>query len=327
MNKNNIRTAHSLNPNAREAVIEFHAKVAQPDIELVVFFCSSEYDLEILAPQMDRLFVGIQVVGVTTAGEIGPAGCRQHSLSGVSFSSKSVIAVTDMLTDLDTFDNVRGDAFTQKLLQQLESKSSHVNAENSFAFLMIDGLSMKEERVSSILQNTLGRIPMLGGSAGDDLHFQKTYVYFDGQFHSNSAVLIVINTTLPFEIFKTQHFIPTNTRLVVTAADPDKRIVMEVNGSPAATEYARLVGIDVNDLDPMRFATYPLVVHIGDLDFVRSIQKANPDGSLTFYCAIEEGLVLRLVEGVDIIKNVEHALKAISETIGQPQVVLVSDCK
>jgi len=37
---------------------------------------------------------------------------------------------------------------------------------------------------------------------------------------------------------------------VVTEADPAKRIVKEINGLPAAEEYARLVGVDVHELTP-----------------------------------------------------------------------------
>ena len=148
----------------------------------------------------------------------------------------------------------------------------------------------------------------------------------DGRFHSDSAALILINTALPFIIFKTQHFVPTDKRMVVTEADPAKRIVTEINGLPAAKEYARLVGVDVHDLNPMRFAASPVVVMIDGIDYVRSIQKANPDGSLTFFCAIEEGLVLRVAHGVDLVNNLEQTFDKIRAQIGQPQLVFGCDC-
>ncbi|MDP1635173.1 MAG: FIST N-terminal domain-containing protein, partial [Gallionellaceae bacterium] len=87
MNNQNMRTAQACVADTRQAVAEFHAGVTQPGMELVLFFCSSEYDLDVLAEEMNRLFAGVQVVGCTTAGEIGPAGYLQHSLSGASFPS------------------------------------------------------------------------------------------------------------------------------------------------------------------------------------------------------------------------------------------------
>jgi hypothetical protein len=294
-------------------------------MELVIFFCSSEYDLDAVADEMNRLFAGVQVVGCTTAGEIGPNAC-QHSLTGASFAADSCTAVSARLDNLSQFDIARGKAFAQDLLQQFESKAPEASPDNSFAFLLIDGLSVREEPVAHALQYALDRIPLFGGSAGDDLKFSRTHVFSDGRFHSDCAVLILVSTPLPFRMFKTQHFVSTDEQLVVTASDPDRRIVYEINGLPAAAEYARLIGVDVRDLNPMRFAAAPVVVVISGTDYVRSIQKVNADGSLTFYCAIEEGLVLRAAHGVNLVENLEQTFEKIQAEIGPPQIVFGCDC-
>jgi len=321
-----IRLAQSCALEARLAAEEFHAAVTQPNMELVIFFCSSEYDLDVLAEEMNRLFAGVQVVGCTTAGEIGPAGYRTHSLSGASFPAGSFAAVNGLLDCLSQFDIARGHDFAQTLLQRLESKVSAASADNTFAFMLIDGMSIREEPVTHALQYALGKIPLFGGSAGDDMKFTKTHVYSDGRFHSDSTVLILINTSLPFKIFKTQHFVSTDERLVVTEADPARRIVHEINGLSAAAEYARLVGVDVHELNSMSFAVSPVVVMIDGTDYVRSIQKANGDGNLAFYCAIEEGLVLRVAHGVDLVNNLEQTFDKIREELGPPQLVFGCDC-
>jgi len=321
-----IRLAQSSAVDARQAVAEFHAVVAQPDMGLVLFFCSSEYDLDVLAAEMNRLFAGVQVVGCTTAGEIGPAGYFQHSLSGASFPSGSCVAVSGLLERLSQFEIAKGHDFAQGLLQKLESKAPQASPENSFALMLIDGLSVREEPVAHAIQYALGKITLFGGSAGDDQQFRKTYVFNEGRFHADSAVLILINTTLPFRMFKTQHFLSTDERLVVTEADTATRTVKEINGLPAAAEYARLVGVDVHELNPMRFAAAPVVVIIDGTDYVRSIQKANPDGSLTFFCAIEEGVVFRVAHGVGLVKNLEQTFDKIRAELGKPQLVIGCDC-
>lgn len=321
-----IRRAQSCAPDAREAVREFHAAVARPDTALVVFFCSSDYDLDALAEEMRHLFEGVQVVGCTTAGEIGPAGCRDHSLSGMSFPAGSFDIVSGQLEHLQQFDIAKGQAFTDALLEKLKSQAPQADADNSFALLLIDGSSVREEVVTRALQSALGPVPLVGGSAGDGLNFGKTYVYFDGRFQTDNAALTLVTTPLAFKLFKTQHFVATNDRLVVTQADSRLRIVNEINGMPAADEYARLLGIDARDLDPERFAAWPVVVMIDGTNYVRSIQKANPDGSLTFFCAIEEGLVLRVAKGQDLVENLEQTFTRIRAEIGQPQLVFASDC-
>lgn len=326
MNNQNMRTAQSCVADTRQAVAEFHAGVTQPGMELVLFFCSSEYDLEILAAEMNRLFAGVQVVGCTTAGEIGPSGYCNHSLSGVSFAEGCCTAVSRRLDDLSRFAIAQGHDFAQALLQQLESKAPDSSPDNSFALLLIDGMSVREEPVAHALQHALGKITLFGGSAGDDQKFAKTYVFSEGGFHSDSAVLVLVSTSLPFKIFKTQHFVTTDQRLVVTEADPSRRMVKEINGLPAAEEYARLLGIDAHELNSASFAASPVVVMIDGTDYVRSIQRANADGSLTFFCAIEEGLVLRVAHGVALVNNLEQTFDDVHAEIGQPQLVIACDC-
>ncbi len=190
----------------------------------------------------------------------------------------------------------------------------------------MDGLFGHEEQVAHSLQQGLGDLPVVGGSAADCLDFERTYVYWDGRFSSDAAVLVLVATPLPLIEFKTQHFVATEERLVVTAADPERRLVHEINGLPAAQEYARLLGVDAAELGPAHFAASPVVVLIDGADYVRSIQRVEPGGGLKFYCAIERGVVLRVAKGVDLVHNLETALERVSAQIGPPQLVLTFDC-
>lgn len=321
-----IRTAQSCAIEPRQAVREFHAGVQQADMAVVVFFCSSTYDLAALADEMNCQFPGVQVVGCTSAGEIGPLGYRERSLVGASFPTTECTAVSGCLDCLQQFEIGQGQALAQDLLGQLESLAPTTGADNAFAFLLIDGMSRREEPVAHALQHALGDIQLFGGSAGDDLQLERTWVFHDGAFHNDSALLLLVSTSLPFRIFKTQHFVSESERLVVTAADASRRLVKEINCLPAAAEYARIVGTTVDALSPTGFAAKPVVVAIDGTDYVRSIQKANPDGSLTFYCAIEEGLVLRVVRGVDLLGNLQQTFADLRAEIGPPQFVFACDC-
>ena len=321
-----IRTAQTEEPDARQAARTFHAAVAQRDMALVIFFCSSDYDLDALGGEMHRLFGDMPVIGCTAAGEFGPAGYSVRGLTGASLGAGACTAVTQALGQLQEFDIAGGQAFVHALLRRLEEKAPGADAQNSFAFLLIDGLSVREETVARTFQNTLGKLPMFGGSAGDGLRFRHTHVYHGGRFHTDAAVLAAVTTSLPFKLFKTQHFMATDERMVVTEADAARRIVKEINGRPAAQEYARLLGVDAAELGPTHFATSPVVVLIDGANYVRAIQKQNPDGSLTFYCTIEEGLVLRMAKGVDLLANLEQAMDSIRADIGRPQLILGCDC-
>lgn len=318
-----VRQFQSRAADAAQAVREFHAGVVQPDMALVIFYCSPLHDLNAVEMQMREAFAGTMVIGCTTAGEIGPHGYCEHSLAGASFSSRHFRVAAGCIGNLQHFGVAEGQLFAHSLLRQLDGGRFSAD----FALMMIDGLSIREEPVAHAFQHALGNIPLLGGSAGDEKRFGRSFVYFDGKFRDDSVVLAVAGTDLPFTHFKSQHFIASDNRLVVTKADASRRLVYEINGLPAAEEYARLAGVVRDDLDPMRFAASPLVMKINGIDYVRSIQKANPDGSLTFYCAIDEGLVLRLAHGTDVVATLEKAMEDVHRNVGTPpQIVLGSDC-
>ncbi len=192
--------------------------------------------------------------------------------------------------------------------------------------LLIDGLSVREEQVVSAIATTLGDTPLVGGSAGDDLNFRRTWILFDGRFVTNAAALLLIATRRRVSVFKTEHFLNTERKVVVTGANPRARIVTELNAEPAAFEYARIVGLAGEALSPRIFAAHPLMVRVGGLYHVRAIQKVNPDHSLTFFCAIDEGLVLTIAKSVDVVHDLEDLFARIKNEVGEPDLIIGCDC-
>lgn len=319
-----IRSGQSCAADPATAVGEFFAAVSQPEMALVVFFCSSDYDLAVVAAEMNRLFAGVSVVGCTSAGEIGPAGYRDHSLTGFSLPGGACVAATARLDGLHDFDSNAGHVLAQDLAQRLDEQAAGLD--NRFGLLLIDGLSVREEPVAQALQAGLGLIPLFGGSAGDGLRFTRTWIFHGGAFHSDAALLALIATRFPLKIFQTQHFVCNEEPLVVTEADPATRTVREINGLPAAGEYARLIGLQAADLDSAAFAAAPVVLSMYGVDYVRSIQTANADGSLTFFSAIEEGLVVRIAHGVGLVDNLKNAFAGLRAEVGTLQLVVACDC-
>jgi hypothetical protein len=69
-----------------------------------------------------------------------------------------------------------------------------------------------------------------------------------------------------------------------------------------------------------------MVVRIGGQNFVRAVQRVNADGSLTFLCAIDEGVVLTVAQGVDLLRNLEQTFAWLAEQLGPPALVITFDC-
>lgn len=92
----------------------------------------------------------------------------------------------------------------------------------------MDGLSKSEEKVMEKIGD-LTNVVFIGGSAGDDCKFEKTYVHVNGEVHSHAAVLALLKPNVPFDFVKTQSFVSTDIKLEATKVDEKNRIVHEFN--------------------------------------------------------------------------------------------------
>jgi len=319
-----VKNGASFSKNEELAVQELYDQIHQPDAEVVIFFCSSKYDLDKLGKALKTRF-SCNLIGCTTSGEINSSGYHEGSLVGTSLATNAIKIHPRYIFPLSKFSMTGAESMADSIRKELQF-SSDFNNDMMFGFFLVDGLSMLEERVISFIYSQFSGVPIIGGSAGDDIKFKSTEVYWDGRFVSDAAVFTIFETTLPFYTFKTQHFQPTGGKLVITEADPANRRVIEIDGEPAARKYAEILGLKIDKLTPMVFSNHPLMLKIGGEYYVRSIQKVNEDESLSFFCAIDNGLVLSVAEGIGLVENLENQLSEIKKRIPNLKFILGCDC-
>ena len=321
-----IITAASQHPDASYAAAELACALCHEHLGFVLFFCSAEYDLAALADALESSFPTTPLSGCTTAGEITPGGYDRGSIVAIGFDRRLFAIETALIDDLEHFELANAQPLVDTLLEQCRQQTIAPINEHSFALTLLDGLSSREEQVLATLDAALGRIPSFGGSAGDDNHLSHTHVYTAGRFYTRAAVVVMINTRLPFEVFSTHHLIPLAHKLVVTEADREQRRVIELNGLPAAQVYAELVGSAPAQLNAGIFARHPLAVRIGGQHYVRSIQRVNSDSSLSFYCAVENGIVLTAMQPTPLLDNLSVMLAGVGARLGAPSMIIGCDC-
>lgn len=321
-----VSTACSHHRDPQLVARELAAELCHAHLGAVLFFCSAEYPLDALGRALDEAFSNVPVSGCTTAGEITPTGYGRGCVVAIGFDRRWFTVAPALIDDLESFDLLRAQCLVDTLLGECRRQSTVSVSDHSFALTLLDGLSSSEEHVLATLDAALGNIPSFGGSAGDDNRLAHTYVYHQGRFHSQAAVVVMVTTPLPFEVFSTHHLRPRDEKLVVTAADRHQRTVFELNAAPAAGEYARLVGREVTGLGEADFARQPLAVRIGERFYVRSIQRINMDGSLTFYCAVENGIVLTAMQPAPILADLEQVFTGLESHLGPPTLIIGCDC-
>ena len=94
-----VRRAVSAATDPIAAAAELHRALNGFELSLVLFFCSAEYAQRAFAFELTRLFDGVLVVGCTGAGEIGPGGYQENSVTAVSFARPDFEAVAALLVE------------------------------------------------------------------------------------------------------------------------------------------------------------------------------------------------------------------------------------
>lgn len=317
-----MRTA-SVTCTAHDPVMQLSKALGDVVFDLVLLFVSPQADIENVAARSADVFGDSLVLGCTTAGELNCDGYSEGNIVAVGFPRAQFRARMLLVEDLDGYDP---QTLIDRMIQGRNALLRDVPEwDYEFNFLMIDGLSRCEDKLTADLALGFGPVPLFGGSAGDGESFETTFVIAEGRALRNAAIVAQIRTLCPIRVFKSDHLIPTERRMVVTGADPDRRIVHEINAEPAAREYARVLGKDPEQLDTFTFAAHPVVVRIGEQHHVRSIQRVAENGDLVFFSAIGEGLVLSLAEPMDMVGHLEREIADLSEN-GAPDAILACDC-
>lgn len=319
------RSAWTAEPDAEAAIAGIAPLLNAGAIGQLLVFFSPHYPAEALSAALSRHFPGVPVAGCTTAGEITPAGFTEGSLVVLAFPRTGFRFVSSVITDVRNLTVERAADTVRALRVKLDRASRGVRA-NRFALSFIDGLSRSEEKIVSALGWALNDIPLVGGSAGDDFALTATTLLHNGETYRDAALLVIVETDRAVEPFKHDHFEPTALKMVVTASDSESRTVWELNAEPAAYEYAGMAGIDAGGLTRMSFAAHPVVVKIGGDYYCRSIQKVNDDGSLTFFCAIDDGVVLTVARPRDMVASVTAEFERLNAAVGRLDLVLAFEC-
>ena len=307
---------------APDAVAQLVARLGH-GLAHVLMFIDAEADFDRIIAEAQVAFAPALVVACTTAGEISETGYTEGDIVAAGFPAAHFSTVPLLVTDLDRLD--ASDFVGEVIRTRMALDARAPEFAHAFAFVVVDGLSRCEDHLMATLASGMSSVPVFGGSAGDGVRFDRTRVALDGVSYRNAAVISFVRTACPVRVFSLDHLEQGEARMVVTRADPARRIVCEINARPAAREYARILGKNPDFLSQFTFAAHPLVVRVGGRHHVRAIQRVTDDGALVFFSAIDEGLVLTLAKVGDIGAHLEAALAEIAAE-GPIDTIIACDC-
>ena len=290
----------------------------------IVLFCASiNYNFEELSKAMKDQFPNAVVMGCSTCGEISPDGFTDGGIvvAGITCPGSKVSGV--LLEGAHKF------LYASK--NQIENAAaecgiSRDNSKNSFALIFVNALFNAEENVLAVLHAVLGNgFPVVGGSAGDDLQFSKTYVSLDGKVANDGVAILFVRTNEKFHILRENIFRSTGKVLNITEADTENRKIISIDGQNPTRRYAQILGVSENELkENMELQMMGRV--FGSHIFVSSIQGFNSDGTINLYSRLLPNTPVEVLEPVDIMQTVKATCDTVLKNIPRPGVVFMVNC-
>ncbi|MFK8081446.1 MAG: FIST N-terminal domain-containing protein [Granulosicoccus sp.] len=294
---------------------------------VIIWFSASQHRAADIVRELGDYTDCPHYCGCSSSGEVTPDGLQSKGFVAIALPSRWFSCDTLVMDSVASMGMETIALATASFRQTfLAARPDSMESGNFFALNLIDGLSYSEEPVTVAIDRGLEGIPLIGGSAGDDLEFHQTWQIAAGQYYKQASILTLVHCSLPCRVFSNNIVVPTEHKLVVTEADPDKRQVSEFNAEPAAVAYARATGLQLDELHAETFASYSLLVRFGGQYYCRSIQKLNEDGSLTFFCAIDNGLVMTVAKSTGCSTSSRKQIEQIEGDIGPVDMFLGFDC-
>lgn len=321
----------SNNPDATKAGVEA-CKAAMDQAggkaDLVIVFSTVAYDQKKMLEGVRFVSKEIPLVGCSDSGEITTEGPVSKHVAVMALSSDTIDFTIEVGTGIDK-DSHKAGAMAAK---EVKKKAK---GEISLFIMLLDGLAENGAAAVRGVQEVFGKnFPIMGGSAGDDLLFKKTYEYYNGEVLENSLVGIGLSGKFSFGVGVRHGWEPIGLPMKVTKSEGGKLI--EINNRPALSIYEDYFGKKAEELikEPItRIAyTYPLGMSVeGSPELlIRSVVIANEKGEITCAAEIPEGSEIRLMLG-DPEKAIQSAKEAAENALVQlkgtkPKAIFVFNC-
>ncbi len=325
------RVGKSNNPDALKAGAEACEEALSQigsKADLIVVFSTVAYDQKKMLEGVKSISEKIPLVGCSSSGEITREGPVSKHVAVMALSSDTI----DFTVGVGKETNKDSHKAGAMAAREVKKKTKE---EISLFTMLLDGLAENGAAAVRGVQEVFGKnFPIIGGSAGDDFLFQKTYEYCNDQVLENSVVGIGLSGKFSFGVGVRHGWEPIGLPMKVTKAKGGKLI--EINNRPALSIYEDYFGRKAEELikEPIaRMAyTYPLGISVeGSSELlIRDVVIANEKGEITCAAEIPEGSEVRLMLG-DPDKAIQSAKEAAKEALAQlkgakPKAIFIFDC-
>lgn len=294
------KLAFSSNPNIDEAIKEIKNKIGNGDYNLIMFFASPTFLPDVVSAKIYDAFDGVPTIGCSTVEELFEGEILKNSIVLMAFD-KSIIKQLSIavVPDLGNLNGVNK-AF-DKFDKDLGINSRNTDSSKYVGVILSDGLSVKTNALMDRI-NDVTNINFVGGAAGDNWMMKHTYVYCNGKYYENAAVLAFLEPTVGFMTFKTLAFKPMGRTYKVTRADPAKRCIYTIENQPAVKFYADQLGKTVEEtIRDLEQNTMGIMIF--NEAYVHDPSHFGENNVIYLFSSVPQNAEVQILEATDIIKE------------------------
>ncbi len=327
-------TGRSKHPDAaiavNEAVTQAMSKLGNNPPSLALVFASVSYDQQrLLSSLRSALPAGVKVVGCSDAGEITENGPEKKSIALMLLSVPTLKIYTAVAGDIAADAEAAG----RDIATQIQTQAG---GRPKVFFMMPDGLVGDGAAIVKGVQSVFGSTyRFVGGSAGDDFLFRKTYQYHGETVYSGTIVAVGIDGDIASGIGVRHGWKAFGITHKVTKAKGN--IVYEIDHLPAISIYEEYFGKENSDLLKVgslaRLSlTYPLGMQVADSPewLIRDPLSVDDNGAITCAAAIPQGAEIQIMLGgkEEAIAAAEQAASQAMSELGAhvPKAIINFNC-
>lgn len=289
---------------------------------LIFLFATDHYDQEAVWKGVTNLTAKTPLVGASVAGIIAPEGVVLKGVGACALEDPRMEVVTCLQGGPNFSPYQLGEEAGRKL------QTGRPKGENSgTVFLFPDGFAADVTQMLRGLYQALGPdYTYLGGGAGDNLRFYKTFQFTEKGVASGSLAVALVQG-VNFKIGTGHGWKPAGPPMVITRARG--KTVYEIDGRPAFESYSEYLGGIDRDKFSYFGMKHPLGIPGKEGSFIiRDPLKIGENDSIVFVTEVPQNSVATIMQSdiEDLIAAAGEVAASAVDIPGTPGIALVFYC-
>jgi hypothetical protein len=323
-----VSVGHSNDPDSAEAIAEVleqcQAELAGLRPKAGILFAAIDFEYEQLLAAIQATFPGLALIGTTTNAELSSVlDFQEDSVSLMLFAGDSIDIGIGLGKDLHQNPELA-------VQEALDMATANLSTAPKLCITFPESSQVDGDQVVRALSQQLGMaIPICGGTAADNLTFDRTHQFFNNRVYSNTVpILLIGGSSIQISCGVASGWQPIGQKTTVTKADGVS--VYEIGGQRAIEFYRQQLGATDTFSE---YVNYPLVIFPENAEefYIRSpLTYMEANDSLLFTTSIPEGTVVQMAEAQreNVLQATATSLeKALAQYEGtNPQAALLISC-